>query len=175
MSNNYNHLTYYQEQLNRAIQLLEENPSKTNYTEEAKDTLSILAKTRPIYKKAYLTNELVLVGKLTSKNEIIFDLPKTSLYPMTKNLGRNSSIYLPGWITLINVDKIDETGEYIQSQREENLSYYDIANRDMFKELLSTVYYRGDNIDVSRCSTIGFMMGDCRNMEVVFYDQYKEV
>jgi hypothetical protein len=94
---------------------------------------------------------------------------------MTKNLGRSSSVYLPGWITLIKVDKIDETGNYVSHQKEEYLSYYDIANRDMFQELLYNEHYKGDIVDVSRCSTLGFMMGDCRNAEVIFYDQYKEV
>jgi len=160
----YNYLTYSQEQLNRAIELLKDNPLAI---EEAIDALKILATTKPIYKKAYGTDEFVQVGKLTAKNEIIFaeprpsgfDKPKTHLYPSDKNLARVSNVYWTGWF-VFNEDK-----------REEHLSYYEISNRNQFQEIL---YYQSKRDEVETCYSpvLGFMMGDSRTAEVVFYDQY---
>jgi hypothetical protein len=164
----YNYLTYSQEQLKKAIELLNHEPN--NYTVEAQLALEILAKTKPIYKKAYGTGEFVQVGKLTAKNEIIFDKPLSSPNPVTKNLGRSSNVYYAGWFIFLDVEKIEE-GE---SKREEHLSYYEIANRNMFSEIL---YHQGsfrDEVDVANTTVLGFMMGDYRNAEVVFYDQYIE-
>lgn len=170
----YNYLTYSQDQLNRAIKILDDLRYGNNYTHEVKDILEILARTRPIYKKSYGNDELVQVGILTAKNEIIFDKPKEFLYSTNKNLARNSSVYWAGWFVYIDVDKIDETGKYIKSQRLEHLSYFEIVNRHQFQEIL---YYSGrrDDIDICNSLTLGFMMGDYRNAEVVFYDQYREV
>lgn len=170
---NYNYLTYYQEQLNRAIEVLEQNPNRNNYTVEASEALKILARTRPVYKKAIATDELVLVGRLTSKNEIIFDKPRESLLPRTKNFGINSSVYWAGWFTYINVDEINENFEYIKTKKEEYLSYFDIANRYHFQEILYCPS-RGDGVDICNSPVLGFMMSDYRNAEVVFYDQYRE-
>lgn len=162
----YNYLTYSQEQLNRAIELLDNTSTKDNLlaVEEVKDILEILARTKPIYKKAYGTGEFVQVGKLTPKNEIILDLPKTSLYPMTKNLGRSSNVYYAGWYTLTEANT---EGDYY--------SYYEIVNRQMFSEILYEPSKYSDDIEVVNCPVLGFMMGDYRNAEVVFYDQYREI
>ena len=159
----YNYLTYSQEQLDSAIELLDNTSLKDNplAIEEAIDALKILARTKPIYKKAYGTGEFVQVGKLTAKNEIIFDKPKTHLYPSDKNLARISSVYWAGWFTL------DE------HNKEEYYPYLEISNRNMFSEVL---YYQTvrDEIDIINCPVLGFMMGDYRTAEVVFYDQYRE-
>lgn len=159
----YYHLTYCQNQLSRAIEVLNQNTSSNNYTEEAILALEILAKTKPIYKKAYGTGEFIQVGKLTTKNEIIFDLPKTSLYPMTKSLGRSSNVYYAGWFTLTEANT---EGDYY--------SYYEIVNRQMFNEILYEPSKYSDDIEVVNCPVLGFMMGDYRNAEVVFYDQFRE-
>jgi hypothetical protein len=159
----YNYLTYSQEQLNRAIELLNQNTSPNNYTVEAKTILEILSKTKPIYKKAYGTGEFVKVGKLTAKNEIIFDKPKTSLHPMTNNLGASSNVYYAGWFLLTEVNT---EGDYY--------SYYEIVNRQMFNEILYDWNKYSDDIEVVNCPVLGFMMGDYRAAEVVFYDQYIE-
>jgi len=159
----YNYLTYSQEQLNRAIELLKET-SNEYVLDEIRVSLEILARTKPIYKKAYGTGELVQVGKLTPKNEIIFDLPKSSLYPMTKNLGRSSNVYYAGWFTLTEANT---EGDYY--------SYYEIVNRQMFSEILYEPSNYRDDIEVVNCPVLGFMMGDYRNAEVVFYDQYRKI
>jgi len=157
----YNYLTYSQEQLDRAIEVLNENPNRNNYTEEAKLALEILARTKPVYKKAYGTGELVQVGKLTSKNEIIFDKPKTLLYLSDKNLARVSNVYYAGWFTLTEANT---EGDYY--------SYYEIVNRQMFHEILYEPSKYSDDIEIVNCPVLGFMMGNYRTAEVVFYDQY---
>lgn len=162
----YNYLTYSQEQLNRAIELLDNTSLKDNpyAVEEAIEALKILAKTKPIYKKAYGTGELVQVGKLTPKNEIIFDVPKTTLYSTTKNLARSSNVYYAGWYTLTEANT---EGDYY--------SYYEIVNRQMLSEILYEPSRYSDDIEVVNCPVLGFMMGNYQNAEVVFYDQYREV
>lgn len=161
----YYHLTYCQEQLNRAIELLDNTSLKDNpyAVVEAIEALKIIAKTKPIYKKAYGTGEFVQVGRLTFKNEIIFDLPKSSLYPMTKNLGRSSNVYYAGWFTLTEANT---EGDYY--------SYYEIVNRQMFSEILYEPSKYSDGLEVANCPVLGFMIGDYRNAEVVFYDQFRE-
>ena len=170
-ANSYEYSDYFQNQLKRAIEVLRYNPYRNNYTEEALAALETISTTRLVYKKVYTTGELVKVGQLTSKNEILFDVPKTSLYSMTKNLGRNSSIYYPGWVIFVDVLS-GEDESYVDSQREEYLSYFDITNRHQFQEVL---YYSGkrDMIDICECSVLGFMLCNHNSTEVVFYDQYR--
>jgi len=159
----YNYLTYSQEQLNRAIKLLDNTSLKDNpyAIVEALEALEILARTKPIYKKAYGTGEFVQVGKLTAKNEIIFDKPKSSLYSTTKNLGRSSKVYYAGWFTLTDWNT---EGDYY--------SYYEIVNRQMFSEILYEPSKYSEEIELVNCPVLGFMMGDYRTAKVVFYDQY---
>ena len=161
----YYHLTYCQDQLNRAIELLDNTSLVDNPLAilEAIEALKIIAKTKPIYKKAYGTGEFVQVGRLTIKNEILFDLPKTSLYPMTKNLGRSSNVYYAGWFTLTEANT---EGDYY--------SYFEIVNRHQFQEILYSPSNVRDDIDIQDCPVLGFMMGDYRNAEVIFYDQFRE-
>lgn len=170
----YNYLTYYQEQLNRAIELLDTTSLKDNplAVEEAITALKILARTRPVYKKAMGTNEYVQVGVLTTKNEIIFNTPKDSLYAKTKNLGRSSNVYWSGWFIFIDVETRVQEQETITTQREEYLSHFDITNRHMFQEILYSQTPR-DEVEKDNSSVLGFIMGDYRNAEVIFYDQYK--
>lgn len=170
MPDGYNYLMYSQEQLNRAIELLKETPNEY-VLDEIRVSLEILARTKPVYKKAYGTGELVQVGKLTAKNEIIFDLPpnvgsrpKTSIYPISKNLGISSNVYYAGWFTLTEANT---EGDYY--------SYYEIVNRHQFQEILYSYSNVRDDIEVVDCPVLGFMMGDYRSAEVVFYDQYREV
>jgi hypothetical protein len=153
----YNDYVQYQNNLNKALEVLEENTSTNNYCEEAKELLKSLMTYRDIYKKKYGENEYVLVGKLTSKNEILFDIPIESDLVTNKNKSRSIRVYCPEWYYIELNEKVMR---YVPIAEEE------ITNKISFNQITYPSNGMYNN------TVLGYSMGDWRCAEVVFYDQY---
>ena len=169
----YNYYVQYQNNLNKALQILEDNTSTNNYCEEAKSIIKSLMTYKDIYKKKYGENSYVLVGKLTNKNEILFAEPRPSGFdiPLSSNLKTNDNkaksvgVYSSEWYYIeLEVKGEKKTMKYIP------IAPYEVTNRYSFNQLVypKNPHYLARDED----PVLGYSLGDWKNAEVVFYDQY---
>lgn len=165
----YNDYVQYQNNLTKVSELLEDNSSY----EEAKNIIKSLMTYRDIYKKKYGENKYVLVGKLTNKYEILFDTPISSELETNENKAKSVGVYGPEW-WYIELE-ISSSEPRLEKGEEKNMRYvpiapYEITNKYSFNQLTypNNPHYLNKDED----PVLGYSLGDWKNAEVVFYDQY---
>lgn len=161
----YNDYVQYQDNLKKALQILEDNTSTNNYCEEAKTIIKSLMTYKDIYKKKYGENSYVLVGKLTNKNEILFDIPLSSNLKTNDNKANSVGVYSSEWYYIeLEVKGEKKTMKYVP------IAPYEVTNRYSFNQL---VYPNNSHyLAIDEDPVLGYSLGDWKNAEVIFYDQY---
>ena len=161
----YNDYVQHQNNLKKALELLEKNTSTNNYTEDAKNLLKPLTTYKDIYKKKIGEDIYVLVGKLTIKNEVLFDIPKKRELPINKNNAKYIGVYSSEWYYIeLEVKGEEKTMKYAP------IAPYEVTNRYSFNQLVypKNPYY----LAIDEDPVLGYSLRDWKNAEVVFYDQY---
>ena len=141
----YNYFKNYQQNLTKALEV--------ETLEECKALIKPLAELKDVYKKKVEGEFYVKVGKITTKNEILFDIPDSDNFRfLTERNSKYSGVYLAGW--------------FINEQKWYYIPHEDIANRSQFQQI---GYTPNDSCDTN---VVGFMLGNWRNAEIVLYDQF---
>lgn len=152
----YNYVLGYQANLNKAVEYLDNNNVLS-----ALELLNPVAELRNVYKHKTgtwgKTAEYVLVGKITAKNEIIFNEPKKSTVDMN-----SLSTYYPYWIVEDKDGKLDVNNL---------INLFEVPE---FSDLVQIRYPIGGiihNYDKDSF-VLGYATGSYDKAQVVFYDQY---
>ena len=152
----YNYVLGYQDNLNKAVEYLD-----NNNVLDALELLNPVEKLRNVYKHKTGTwgdnAEYVLVGKITAKNEILFNEPKKSTVDLN-----SLSTYYPYWMVEDKEGKLNINNL---------ISHLEVPE---FNDLVQIRYPIGGSIlsyDTD-AFVLGYAGGSYDKAQVVFYDQY---
>ena len=149
----YQKIKDYQENLDLALE--------ANDIAEVKRLIIPVAELLNVYKQkrgisAKDPNSFVLVGKLTTKNEIIFNEPKRDSVDLD-----NICSYFPYWV--VENELGNPSDNYFFNDRE-------VRVVDDLVQIKNPIGLNGED----SYGDIGYMIGNYKEVKVVFYDQYLE-